>query len=135
MAKRPQHPVVHVSHRDAEAYAAWVGGRLPTEAEWERAARGGLEGARFPWGDELTPGGRFRCNIWQGTFPTANTLDDGFLTTAPSSPSRPTASACGRPRGNVWEWCADWFDPHWYARSSTESPAPPRPGPSPAPTA
>ena len=80
---RLDHPVVHVSWRDAMAYCTWRGVRLPTEAEWEYAARGGLEQARLAWGDELTPDGRHRCNIWQGTFPSENTGDDGYLGTCP----------------------------------------------------
>ena len=123
VSSRPQHPVVHVSHRDAEAYAAWVGGRLPTEAEWERAARGGLEGARFPWGDDLAPEGRWRCNIWQGTFPTANTVDDGFLTTAPVKTFAPNGLGLWQTSGNVWEWCSDWFAADWYARSPAQAPS------------
>ena len=101
------HPVVHVSARDAEAYCAWSGTRLPTEAEWERAARGGLEGALHPWGDELRPGGAWRCNIWQGDFPRRNTLDDGHLGTAPVKTYRPNAYGLFQMTGNVWEWTAD----------------------------
>jgi formylglycine-generating enzyme len=108
---RGDHPVVHVSWTDAGAYCGWAGMRLPTEAEWEFAARGGLEQKLYPWGDELTPGGEHRCNIWQGTFPTHNTLDDGYLGTAPVHAFEPNGFGLHNTSGNVWAWCADWFDP------------------------
>ena len=107
---RGDHPVVHVSWTDAGAYCAWAGGRLPTEAEWEFAARGGLEQKLYPWGDELTPGGEHRCNIWQGTFPAHNTLEDGYLGTAPADAFAPNGFGLHNTSGNVWEWCADPFD-------------------------
>jgi formylglycine-generating enzyme len=107
---RARHPVVHVSWTDARAYCRWAGVRMPTEAEWEFAARGGLEQKRYPWGDELTPGGEHRCNIWQGTFPTHNTLEDGYLGTAPVDAFEPNGFGLHNSSGNVWEWCADWFD-------------------------
>ncbi len=125
---RQNHPVVHVSHHDASAYAAWAGKRLPTEAEWEYAARGGLEGARFAWGDELTPRGRWVCNIFQGDFPRTNTLEDGYLTTAPVKKFPPNGRGLYQVAGNVWEWCADWFDADYYARSPESDPTGPSSG-------
>ncbi|WP_158726822.1 formylglycine-generating enzyme family protein [Tomitella fengzijianii] len=115
IGERSNHPVVHVSWNDAAAYAAWAGKRLPTEAEWEYAARGGLTGQRYAWGDELTPRGEWRCNIWQGRFPDVNTCDDGHLTTAPVKSYRPNGYGLWGTAGNVWEWCADHFDPGYYA--------------------
>lgn len=107
------HPVVHVSHDDARAYARWAGKRLPTEAEWEYAARGGLDGAVYPWGDELLPTARWRCNIWQGEFPVVNTLDDGHLGTAPVKTYAPNGHGLYEVVGNVWEWTADrWTTEH-----------------------
>jgi formylglycine-generating enzyme len=108
---RGDHPVVHVSWLDANAYCRWVGGRLPDEAEWEHAARGGLDGARFPWGDELTPGGEHRMNVFQGTFPGHDTGDDGFVGTAPVDAFPPNGHGLYNTTGNVWEWCADRFGP------------------------
>ncbi len=106
---RQNHPVVHVSWNDAVAFCAWAGARLPTEAEWEYAARGGLEQARYPWGDELTPRGEHRCNVWQGAFPHVNTEEDGYLGTAPVDAYRPNGYGLYNVVGNVWEWCADPF--------------------------
>lgn len=111
LRKREGHPVVHVSWNDAAAYCAWAGRRLPSEAEWEYAARGGLEGKRFPWGDELLPGGRHQCNIWQGRFPAYNSLEDGYAGTAPAQSFPPNGYGLYNVAGNVWEWCADAFRP------------------------
>ena len=116
---RDDHPVVHVSWNDAAAYCAWAGKRLPTEAEWEFAARGGLEGKPFPWGDELEPGGEHRMNVWQGTFPRAEHRGRRVLRHLPgATPSRRTASGSANTTGNVWEWCADWFDPTFHTRDT-----------------
>lgn len=119
--KRMDHPVVHVTWNDAAAYAAWVGKRLPTEAEWEFAARGGLDRKRYVWGDELTPGGKHRCNIWQGAFPERDTAEDGYAGTCPVHAFRPNGYGLFNMAGNTWEWCADWFDPHWHVPPRTET--------------
>ena len=122
---RQNHPVVHVSWHDAVAYCAWAGKRLPTEAEWERAARGGLEGSRFAWGDELLPSGRWPLNIWQGRFPRLDTAEDGHAGTAPVRSYRPNGYGLWQMSGNVWEWTADWFSPTYYASSPAEDPSGP----------
>ena len=111
LAELAEHPVVHVSWADAAAYAAWAGRALPGEAQWEAAARGGLVGARYAWGDELTPGTQWMCNIWQGTFPTVNTREDGWLATSPVRTYPANGFGIYDVAGNVWEWCADAFTP------------------------
>ena len=120
--QRWAHPVVQVSWSDAVAYATWVGKRLPTEAEWEYAARGGLAQKRFPWGDELEPEGRHRMNVWQGVFPTANTEADGHFGPAPVKSYRANGYGLYQMTGNVWEWCADWFDAATYRRNARGQP-------------
>jgi formylglycine-generating enzyme len=119
------HPAVHVSWYDAVAYCRWEGSRLPTEAEWEYAARGGLAQRRYPWGDELEPDGRSRCNIWRGSFPEVNTADDGWALTAPVDAFDSNGYGLYQMTGNVWEWCWDWFDSRAYLRSPRHNPAGP----------
>lgn len=123
-----EHPVVHVSWNDARAYCSWAGRRLPSEAEWEFAARGGLEGKRYAWGDDLTAGGKHQCNIWQGVFPHANTGDDGFVGTAPVGSFAPNGYGLYDVAGNVWEWCEDWFLPRYYRTAPADAPTGPRAG-------
>jgi len=125
---KADHPVVHVSWEDALAYCHWSGLRLPTEAEWEHAARGGLEGMRFPWGNMLRPGGEHRMNVWQGRFPAQNTLADGYLGTAPVDAFPPNAFGMHNMTGNVWEWTADRFSATWHRDGPRENPTGPASG-------
>lgn len=115
---RDDYPVIHVSLEDAEAYAAWAGKRLPTEAQWEFAARGGLTGAAYPWGDEFMPGAKAMANTWQGHFPTEDRGADGFVGIAPVGRFPPNAYGLYDMSGNVWEWCSDWYRPDTYARDA-----------------
>jgi len=112
------HPVVHIAYRDAEAYANWVGKELPTEAEWEFAARGDLDGAEFAWGDEFTPGGKRMANTWQGVFPHEHRCDDGFERTSPVKAFPPNGYGLYDMIGNVWEWTGDW----WSSRHEADAP-------------
>jgi formylglycine-generating enzyme len=126
--QRWKHPVVHVSWNDAQAFAAWAGKRLPTEAEWEYAARGGLVQKRFPWGDDLEPEGRHLMNVWQGVFPRQNSEADGHYGPAPAKSYKANGHGLYQMTGNVWEWCWDWFDAAYYGKSSRLNPSGPAKG-------
>jgi len=125
---RLDHPAIHISWHDALAYCKWSGTRLPTEAEWEYAARGGLQQKKYPWGDELTPGGEHYCNIWQGTFPDENKQDDGYFGTAPVTSFPSNGYGLFNMAGNVWEWCQDWFTKHHRQAQTTPHPRGPEQG-------
>ena len=114
LKQRWNHPATHISWNDATAYCEWAGKRLPTEAEWEYAARGGLSQKRYAWGDELTPDGEHRCNIWQGAFPDDNSADDGYKGTAPVDAYEPNGFGLYNVAGNTWEWTRDWFSPTFH---------------------
>jgi formylglycine-generating enzyme required for sulfatase activity len=121
---RDRHPVVHIAYEDAAAYARWAGKELPTEAEWEYAARGGLEGAVFAWGDEHFPGGKAMANTWQGEFPWQNLALDGFEETSPVGRFPPNGYGLYDMCGNVWEWTSDWFTSHRSETSTSQCCAP-----------
>ncbi|MFC5449219.1 formylglycine-generating enzyme family protein [Paenibacillus aestuarii] len=125
---RLDHPAIHISWNDALAYCEWAGKRLPTEAEWEFAARGGLVQKRYPWGDELKPEGKHMCNIWQGKFPQKNNASDGFIGTAPVKSFEPNGYGLYQMSGNVWEWCSDWFHPTFHVNGPRVNPVGPQSG-------
>jgi formylglycine-generating enzyme required for sulfatase activity len=122
IASRSDHPVVHVSWNDCAAYGEWANKRLPTEAEWEYAARGGLDQKLYPWGDELTPQGKHMCNIWQGEFPKIDTAEDGYAGTSPVDAFPPNQYGLYSVAGNTWEWCADWFSAEEHLRGTSQNP-------------
>ena len=130
IARLDEHPVVHIAYRDAEAYASWAGMELPSEAEWEFAVRGGLDGKEFAWGDEFTPGGKYMANTWQGEFPHQNACMDGFERTSPVTAFPPNGYGLCDMIGNVWEWTSDWYSPkhETAAQKSCCIPANPRGG-------
>src|SRR6185295_10208927 len=119
---KEKHPVVHVAWVDAAAYAKWAGKRLPTEAEWAFAARGGLEKKDFSWGDEVKPGGKCMANYWQGRFPKENLMEDGYRTTAPVGSFPPNGYGLYDMAGNAWEWCSDWYRADYFRNSPKDNP-------------
>lgn len=122
LGDRGEHPVVYVSWDDAQAFCGWAGVSLPSEAQWEYAARGGLKATLYPWGDELTPCGAHRCNIWQGRFPTPNTAEDGYVGTAPAIAYAKNGFGLYNAVGNVWQWCADDFSPDYHRITASRDP-------------
>ena len=128
VSMRANHPVVHVSWADAMAFCEWSGERLPTEAEWEYAARGGLEQKLYPWGDKLRPGGEHRCNIWQGEFPRVDTAEDGYAGTCPVDAFPANGFGLYSTTGNTWEWCSDWFDAEFHRTADGTNPHGPAEG-------
>jgi formylglycine-generating enzyme required for sulfatase activity len=128
VSRREDHPVVHVSWNDAIAYTQWSGQRLPTEAEWEYAARGGLEQKLYPWGDKLRPNGQHRCNIWQGEFPSRDTGEDGYVGSCPVDAFEPNGYGVYSMTGNAWEWCSDWFSPDFHRTGPQDNPTGPPAG-------
>lgn len=133
LRKRMDHPVVHISWHDAQKFCEWAGKRLPTEAEWEYAARGGLEQNIYPWGNDLTPKDKrakaqHMCNIWQGKFPDFNSGADGHIGTAPVKSFAPNGYGLYNMSGNVWEWCEDWFSPAFHIHGPRQNPTGPKDG-------
>ncbi len=125
LKERENHPAVHICYEDAEAYARWAGKRLPTEAEWEFASRGGLDRKPYTWGGKLQPEGKPMANTWQGEFPYRNTLEDGYLGTAPVGSFPANGFGLHDMAGNVWEWCSDWYQPRYATAFAERNP----PGP------
>ncbi len=120
LAGKERYPVVHVAHEDAEAFAKWAGKRLPTEAEWERAARGGKEREIYPWGNDFRPGGKWMANTWQGRFPLEDIAEDGWKGLTPVGQFPPNFYGLYDVAGNVWEWCSDWYRPDTYQKNKTK---------------